>query len=88
MGDVSLCRLTPADRGAGIRGPLCIGIGDAVVCVPENRVTELGAFGCRGLDGAASLLAAIGSNLPDAWVRATLARCASALAFPNIPFGA
>jgi len=36
-------------------------------------VTELGAFECRGLVGPDSLLAAIGSNLPDAWVRATLA---------------
>jgi hypothetical protein len=51
-------------------------------------VTELGTFPCRGLVGPASLLAAIGSNLPDAWVRATLALCASALALPKMPFGA
>jgi hypothetical protein len=87
MGDASRGRLTPAAvLGAGIRGPLCTG--DAVAWVPENNVTELGAFDCRGLVGPASLLAAIGSNLPDAWVRATLALCASALALPKMPFGA
>lgn len=71
-GEASRGRLTPAAvLGAGIRGPLCTG--DAVACVPENSVTELGAFVCRGLVGPASLLAAIGSNLPEAWVSATLA---------------
>jgi hypothetical protein len=85
-GEVSRGRLVPADRGAGIRGPLDIGGAEAVAWVPENRVTELGA--CRGLTGPASLLAAIGSNLPEAWIRATLALCASALALPKMPFGA
>jgi hypothetical protein len=53
-----------------------------------NRLTELGKFDCRDLAGAESLLAAIGSYLPEAWVSATFARCASALAFPKIPFTA
>jgi hypothetical protein len=56
--------------------------------VTENRLTELDAVVGRGLAGTASLLAATGSNLPDACVRATLALCASALAFPKIPLEA
>lgn len=87
IGEVSRGRFVPpAERGAGIRGPL--ELDGAVGCVTENKLTEPTALAGRGLAGTASLLAAIGSNLPDACVRATLALWASALAFPNIPLEA
>ena len=69
-----------------MRGPL--ELDGAVDCVIENKLTEPTALAGRGLAGTASLLAAMGSNLPDACVRATLALWASALAFPKIPLEA
>jgi hypothetical protein len=72
------------DRGAGSRGPLAVGATDWVF---ENSPTEPEECDDFGLAGEASLLAARGSNCPEACTSATLALCASAFAFPNIPFG-